>query len=210
MAWVNTLFCLAEGCSLIFNSGTPPRKHSYNHWWKFYLPACKNMSVKLDLKTSALKSGRFFVVFSVWQSQQWHRCDNNVQSQRGCFSFLCLKPPTSSPPSLRFSSLPCMFKPKNSPSAPPRRLNTPICIWKRADWTLQKEQASKQDGYQTNQAANICWQLLGNISPPLFEGKILLFMLMKQKGLSGLERSENCYALLKRHMQCVYLEVITN
>lgn len=72
--------------------------------------------------------------------------------------------------------------------------------------------ASKARAYQGNQAANICWQLLDNISLPLFEGGggALPLMLTKQrkkktKKQAACERSPSCYTLLKGHEQCSHL-----
>lgn len=71
----------------------------------------------------------------------------------------------------------------------------------RASDRAPQKATSKQQGYQTNRAANICWQLLGDISLLLFEGENPAVHANEADWV--LERSENCYALLKRRMQCV-------
>lgn len=132
-------------------------------WGKNIMPGKKYFCLCLCLEV------KIFIVFSVSEPQHWHHCDNNVQIQRCCFSsqfytsslllyVICANKafPFSACSNLIFFSSPR-----------PHLVNTYL---KRGGQAPQKEQASKRL-HMSDQAANICWQFLRNISQPLFKWK---------------------------------------
>lgn len=84
MAWVNMLFWLAEGCSLIFNNGAAPTKRT-----EAVTTARNVLCFKKDEFKEWLRSTKdILLFFPSWQPQRWHCCDNNVQIQKPPWYFL--------------------------------------------------------------------------------------------------------------------------
>lgn len=160
------LFWLAEGCSFIFNNSAPHKKCSYRTGCKFYLCAWGGKKGKLNLSMSVLSSNDFHCLLRVIVKaliSLWLQCTNF----KGAV-FFCLNPAPSS--SMLF------VKTRLFPSLHVRILKIPFsfflvstCRQSEKGWANAETEQAK--GYQNNQAANICWQLLDNICLPLFEEK---------------------------------------
>lgn len=121
---------------------------------------------KLNLSMSVLSSNDFHCLLRVIVKaliSLWLQCTNF----KGAV-FFCLNPAPSS--SMLF------VKTRLFPSLHVRILKIPFsfflvstCRQSEKGWANAETEQAK--GYQNNQAANICWQLLDNICLPLFEEK---------------------------------------